>query len=66
MNRPSGAEAVADPGGGTQSSRMETIIEMSEIDEQTRTLLKLVLFIFALARNLGHLGARVSGVRLPA
>jgi potassium efflux system protein len=44
----SGAEAVADPGGGTQSSRMETIIEMSEIDEQTRTLLKLVLFIFAL------------------
>jgi len=45
----SGAEAVADPGGGAQSSRMETIIEMSQIDEQTRTLLKLVLFIFALA-----------------
>ncbi len=43
----SDAEADADP-GGDQSSRMETIIEMSEIDEQTRTLLKLVLFIFAL------------------
>ena len=44
----SGAEADADPDGGAQPSRMETIIEMSEIDEQTRTLLKLVVFIFAL------------------
>jgi potassium efflux system protein len=44
----SDAEADADPGGDAQPSRMETIIEMSEIDEQTRTLLKLVLFIFAL------------------
>jgi len=40
--------AVSEPGGGAQALLMETIIEMSQIDEQTRTLLKLVLFIFAL------------------
>ncbi len=44
----SGAAAGADSGGGTQSALMETIIEMSQIDEQTRTLLKLVVFILAL------------------
>ena len=44
----SGAAAAADSGGGTRSALMETIIEMSDIDEQTRTLLKLVVFIFAL------------------
>jgi potassium efflux system protein len=43
-----GAEAVADPGSGPTSLPMDTIIGMSEIDEQTRTLLKLALFIFAL------------------
>jgi len=43
-----GAEADAGPDGGTRSALMETIIEMSQIDEQTRTLLKLVVFIFAL------------------
>jgi potassium efflux system protein len=32
-----------------QSSLMESIIGMSAIDEQTRTLLKMVIFIFALA-----------------
>ncbi|MGD8883290.1 MAG: hypothetical protein PVI82_15440, partial [Desulfobacterales bacterium] len=45
----SGAEAAVDPGGAARPFMMETIIEMSEIDEQTRTLLKLVLFILALA-----------------
>ncbi|UCG09296.1 MAG: mechanosensitive ion channel [Desulfobacterales bacterium] len=43
------AEAAIDPGGGTRSSQMETIVEMSQIDEQTRKLLKLVVFILALA-----------------
>jgi potassium efflux system protein len=43
-----GAEADVGPDGGTRSALMETIIEMSQIDEQTRTLLKLVVFIFAL------------------
>ena len=45
----SGAEAAADSGGGARSLMMETIVEMSQIDEQTRKLLKLVLFILALA-----------------
>jgi potassium efflux system protein len=45
----SGAEAVAGSGGGARSLMMETIVEMSQIDEQTRKLLKLVLFILALA-----------------
>jgi potassium efflux system protein len=44
----SGTEAAADAGGGARPLMMETIIEMSEIDEQTRKLLKLVLVIFAL------------------
>jgi potassium efflux system protein len=44
----SGAEAAADS-GGARSLMMETIVEMSQIDEQTRKLLKLVLFILALA-----------------
>jgi potassium efflux system protein len=43
------AEAAAGPVRGTQSLRMEPMIGMSQIDEQTRSLLKLVLFIFALA-----------------
>jgi potassium efflux system protein len=45
----SGTEAAADAGGETRAAMMETIVEMSEIDEQTRTLLKLFLFILALA-----------------
>jgi potassium efflux system protein len=45
----SGAETTADPNGEDRSSLMETMIGMSQIDEQTRTLLKLVLFILALA-----------------
>ena len=45
----SGAEADADPGGSAQALQMDTIIGMSEIDEQTRKLLKLVLYILALA-----------------
>ena len=45
----SGAEAAMDPGGAARPLKMETIIGMSEIDEQTRRLLKLVVFIFALA-----------------
>jgi len=44
-----GAEAAADAGGAARPLMMETIVEMSEIDEQTRTLLKLVLFILAQA-----------------
>ncbi|MCP4622120.1 MAG: mechanosensitive ion channel, partial [bacterium] len=44
----SGEQTAADGGGSARSALMETIIEMSEIDEQTRTLLKLVLFILAL------------------
>ena len=35
-------------GDGARSSQMETIVEMSKIDEQTRKFLKLVLFILAL------------------
>ena len=42
-------ESGEDAGGSTRSSPMETIVEMSEIDEQTRTLLKLALFILVLA-----------------
>jgi potassium efflux system protein len=45
----SGAEAAEDSGGGARSLMMETIVEMSQIDEQTRKLLKLVLFILGLA-----------------
>ena len=45
----SDAEAAADPGGAARPSLMETIIGMSEIDEQIRRLLKLVVFILALA-----------------
>jgi potassium efflux system protein len=45
----SGAEAAMDPGDAARSLKMETIVEMSQIDEQTRKLLKLVLFILALA-----------------
>jgi len=45
----SGAKAAMDPGGAARPLMMETIIEMSEIDEQTRRLLKLVVFVFALA-----------------
>ena len=41
-------EAAAGPVRGTRSLRMEPLIGMSQIDEQTRSLLKLVLFIFAL------------------
>jgi potassium efflux system protein len=44
----SGTEAAADAGDGARPVMMETIIEMSEIDEQTRKLLKLVVFILAL------------------
>ena len=43
------AEAAVDSGGGARSLRMENIVKMSDIDEQTRSLLKLVAFIFALA-----------------
>ncbi len=42
-------ETAADAAGENRPQMMETIVEMSEIDEQTRTLLKLVLFILALA-----------------
>ena len=42
-------ESGEDAGGSTRSSPLETIVEMSEIDEQTRTLLKLALFILVLA-----------------
>ena len=42
------AEASAGPVRGTRSLRIEPMIGMSQIDEQTRSLLKLVLFIFAL------------------
>ena len=45
----SGAEGAADPGSDARSALMGTIVEMSDIDEQTRKLLKLVLFILALA-----------------
>ncbi|MBW2431071.1 MAG: mechanosensitive ion channel, partial [Deltaproteobacteria bacterium] len=45
----SGVEAAVDSGGAARPLVMETIIEMSQIDEQTRRLLKLVLFILALA-----------------
>jgi potassium efflux system protein len=45
----SDTEAAADAGGANKPLMMETIIEMSEIDEQTRKLLKLVLVILALA-----------------
>ena len=45
----SGTEAGADAAGGARPLMMETIVEMSEIDEQTRTLLKLFLVILALA-----------------
>ena len=47
----SSAEADTDPDSGAVPSplQMEPIIAMSEIDEQTRSLLKLVLFILALA-----------------
>jgi potassium efflux system protein len=45
----SGAEADADPGGSAQALQMDTIIGMSEIDEQTRKPLELVLYILALA-----------------
>ena len=36
-------------GDGARSLQMETIVEMSKIDKQTRKLLKLVVFILALA-----------------
>jgi hypothetical protein len=36
-------------GDGARSLEMETIVEMSKIDKQTRKLLKLVVFILALA-----------------
>ncbi len=42
-------EATADAGAANRPLMMETIVGMSDIDEQTRKLLKLVLFIFALA-----------------
>ena len=45
----SGAQAAMDPGGADRPLMMETIVEMSQIDEQTRKLLKLVVFILALA-----------------
>jgi potassium efflux system protein len=45
----SDTEAGADAGGENRPLMMETIVEMSEIDEHTRKLLKLVLFILALA-----------------
>jgi len=45
----SDTEAAADAGGANKPLMMETIIEMSDIDEQTRKLLKLVLVILALA-----------------
>jgi potassium efflux system protein len=45
----SDAEAAGAAGSDTPTLEMDTIIGMSEIDEQTRKLLKLVLFIFALA-----------------
>jgi potassium efflux system protein len=45
----SNAEAAEDAGGEIRPLMMETIVEMSEIDEQTRKLLKLVVFILALA-----------------
>jgi len=45
-------EAASDTGSvagdGARSLQMETIVEMSKIDEQTRKFLKLVLFILAL------------------
>jgi potassium efflux system protein len=43
------ARADVDSDDGARSSQMETIVEMSQIDEQTRKLLKLVLFILTLA-----------------
>jgi potassium efflux system protein len=49
LNSASQAEAAAGPVRGTRSLRMEPMIGMSQIDEQTRSLLKLVLFILALA-----------------
>jgi potassium efflux system protein len=45
----SAAEGVAESGSAATTVPMDTIIGMSEIDEQTRALLKLVLFILALA-----------------
>ena len=45
----SDADAAADAAGENQPLMMETIVEMSQIDEQTRKLLKLILFILALA-----------------
>jgi len=45
----SDTEAAADADAETRPVMMETIVEISEIDEQTRKLLKLVLFILALA-----------------
>jgi potassium efflux system protein len=43
------SDTETDASDGAQSLQMETIFEMSKIDEQTRKLLKLVLFILALA-----------------
>jgi potassium-dependent mechanosensitive channel len=43
------AEAAADAAGENRPLMMETIVEMSEIDEHTRKLLKLIVFILALA-----------------
>ena len=45
----SAAEGVAESGSAATTVPMDTIIGMSEIDEQTRALLKLVVFILALA-----------------
>jgi potassium efflux system protein len=45
----SGTEAAGDSGGGTQSTTPGTVVRMSEIDEQTQSLLKLAVFILALA-----------------
>jgi potassium efflux system protein len=45
----SDTEAAGDADGANKPLMMETIIEMSEIDEQTRKLLKLALVILALA-----------------
>ena len=45
----SGADDEADTGGVLSPLQMEPIIALNEIDEQTRSLLKLVLFILALA-----------------
>jgi potassium-dependent mechanosensitive channel len=45
----SGPETDTDPGVDGKATLMDTVIEMSQIDEQTRKLLRLVLVILALA-----------------